>query len=64
MLKGGAEVQAVDLVEGKDANGKTQEFYEFKVSEISSDQVVETNSYPWPPPKSVKRVYAFAGSFE
>ncbi len=64
VLKGGAEVQAVDLVEGKDANGKTQEFYEFKVSEISSDQVVETNSYPWPPPKSVKRVYAFAGSFE
>ncbi len=64
VLKGGAEVQAVDIVEGEDATGKTQEFYEFKVSEISSDQVVETNSYPWPPPKSVKTVYAFAGSFE
>ena len=64
VLKGGAEVQAVDVVEGKDANGKTQQFYVFKVSEISAKQVVKTSSYPWPPPKSVKKVYAFAGSFD
>ncbi|MEI7814525.1 MAG: protein phosphatase 2C domain-containing protein [Coriobacteriia bacterium] len=63
-LKSGAEVQAVDTAEGKDATGKTQQFYAFKVSEIDADQVVETGTYSWPPPKAVKTVYAFAGSFQ
>jgi serine/threonine protein phosphatase PrpC len=63
VLKGGAEITAVSKTEGKDGKGNTQEFYVFKVSEISADQVVETASYPWPPPKAVKTVYAFAGSF-
>ena len=63
-LKDGAEVQAVDTVEGKDSKGKTQQFYAFKVSEMSADQVVETATYPWPPPQAVKTVYAFVGSFQ
>jgi hypothetical protein len=63
-LKGGAELQAEDIADGKDASGKTQKFYVFKVADITSDQVVETSSYSWPPSKSLKLVYGFAGSFE
>ena len=63
-LRSGSTVEAVDTEEAEDAKGKTQKFYVFKVSDISSDDVLETDSHPWPPSKSVKTVYAFAASFE
>ena len=63
-LRAGAEVEAVEVEEAENANGDKQEFYIFEVSDIDSDQVVETGEHSWPPSKSVKKVYAFAPSFE
>jgi hypothetical protein len=41
-----------------------QDFYVLKVSQISSKQIAKTAGHPWPPPKSVKTVYVFTGSFQ
>jgi hypothetical protein len=63
VLKGGAEVQAVDMTQGTDDKGQIQDFYVLKVSQISAKQIVKTSGHPWPPAKSVKTVYVFTGSF-
>ncbi len=63
-LKGGVQIQAVATTDGTDERGRTQEFYVIRVSDISAKQIVKSASYPWPPPKSVKKVYVFAGSFD
>jgi hypothetical protein len=63
-LKAGAKVQAVNVAEGTDDTGKTQEFYVLNVADISKSQIVKASGHPWPPAKSVKTVYVFSGSFK
>jgi hypothetical protein len=64
VLKGGAEVQVVDMTQGTDEKGQTQDFYVLKVSQLSAKQIAKTTGHPWPPAKSVKTVYVFTGSFQ
>jgi hypothetical protein len=63
-LKAGAKVQAVNIADGTDDTGKTQEFYVINVADISKTQILKASGHPWPPAKSVKTVYVFSGSFK
>jgi hypothetical protein len=63
ILKGGAKVTAVDSAMGTDDKGQPQEFYILNVSDISASQVIKSKLHPWPPAKSIKKLYVFAGSF-
>jgi hypothetical protein len=63
ILKGGAKITAVDSAMGTDDKGQPQEFYILNVSDISASQVIKNKLHPWPPAKSIKKVYVFAGSF-
>ncbi len=62
-LKGGAQIQAIGVVQGTDDKGGTRDFYVIQVSDVSKSQVVKDPAHPWPP-KNVKKVFVFAGSFD